>query len=339
MGTWRIDPPIDFETKDDGKTIEINFGENKDDNQTYVVTYTDDLGNCGKTTIVHQGGCGGPEPPQPVGDCNLSQTRSNIENTGFTGTVITYNTESCDASSIRATSTTEGVNLSVGDGIITMEVGPTDSQRTIDVTVKVTIDGEEKTYDFTFIQSGSSPTPPTGYGTINIKLTNNTGSEIRLYGESIMNISTTPSVWNNVVGINVHLVPTHSHGWEDETNTIVIPAGGTKEWSYNVESKYLVGTYGIVEIDSNYGVPLYLYAMYYSTSSNKVKKGNGFYHTKVNGHQYLTDGATINVEADYLGVAGNVGKIILADSTTRISTIPSDKTYVILLPNQTTLPA
>lgn len=186
------------------------------------------------------------------------------------------------------------------------------------------------------------PTPPTGYGTINVNLTNNTGSEIRLYGESIMNISTTPSAggtYDNVTSVDVHLVSTHSHGWEDETNTIVIPAGGTKKWSYNVENKYLTGTYGIVEYDYNYGVPLLLYAMYYTTSSNKVKKGNGFYHTKVNGHQYLTDGATINVEADYLGVAGNVGKIILADENTRISTIPSDKTYVILLPNQTTLPA
>ena len=247
MGTWSISPNKYASIDENGLAT---FEKNEDGvGITYTITYTDEYGNCGSTTIYQPGGCYSPTPT------------------------------------------------------------PT-------------------------------PTPPTGYGTINIKLTNNTGSEIRLYGESIMNISTTPSVWNNVVGIDVHLVPTHSHGWEDETNTIVINAGETKKWSYNVENKYLTGTYGIVEEDFNYGVPLYLYSRYYSKNNGgHYGKGNGFYHTKVNGHQYLTDGATINVEADYLGVADHVGKIILADENTRISTIPSDKTYVILLPNKKTLPA
>lgn len=309
----------------------------------YTITYTDENGNCGSTTIRQQGNCSspGPEPPQPVGVCNFTQSVNNIPYNGFTGTVITYNAEQCEASSIIATSTIAGVDLLVENGVITMEVGQgTDSQRTIDVTVKVTIDGGEKTYDFTFIQSGSSPTPPTGYGTIIVNLTNKTGSEIRLYGEVKMYISKTPAnPCSNYNGVNVYLVPSHSTGWVDETNNIIVPVRGIKQWSYNVESQYLDGSYYIMETDCGYHLPLDLYTMYYTKNSNKVKKGNGLYHTKVTGRQYLTDRVTINVEADYLGVADNVGKIILADENTKISTIPSDKTYVILLPNQTKLPA
>lgn len=152
----------------------------------YTITYTDENGNCGSTTIRQPGNCSGPgpEPPQPVGACNFTKyTTSNIPSIGDTVTAITYNTELCDASSISATSTTEGVNLSVGDGIITMEVGATDSQRTIDVTVKVTIDGEEKTYDFTFIQSGSSPTPGGDNVYVNIVLNNTCNYDIKIIGK------------------------------------------------------------------------------------------------------------------------------------------------------------
>ena len=156
-----IDTDVTIHDNGDG-TADIDFPKNDGGTPIrYVVEYKVSS-NCGRMEISQPAGCGspGPEPPQPVGDCNFTKyTTSNIPSAGGTVTAITYNTELCDANSINATSTTEGVNLSVGDRIITMEVGPTDSQRTIDVTVKVTIDGEEKTYDFTFIQSGSSPTP------------------------------------------------------------------------------------------------------------------------------------------------------------------------------------
>ena len=168
---------------------------------------------------------------------------------------------------------------------------------------------------------------------ITIKLTNSTSNEIRLCGEAIMNISQNPTdtEWSNTIGINVHLVSSHSTGWKNEANDIVIPAGGTKSWSYNIDSKYFDGTYYIMEVDHGYGYPLYLYSKYYSKNSNAVKQGNGMYHTKTT-HQKLQSGGTISVTVDRLK-----DDAMLADNNTTISTIPSDKNYAILIPGTLTL--
>lgn len=183
------------------------------------------------------------------------------------------------------------------------------------------------------------------YGTVHVNIQNDTGSEIRLYGEMLICASRTPSNWNNAIQISADFIRPHNPDWYSYPNTVSIGIGQSCSINCLVETKYLDGTYYLMEGQSasDYVTPVWLYSVYYNTRDNTVNWGQALYHIEKNEiRQQLSNGATIYVTADRLKLSDESPRVTdttvaISGTTTEVNNLPNTIHYVVLPIGEKTL--
>lgn len=208
---WTIEPNISFETIDNG--IVVTFPENSSERDiTYTIKYTDDLGNCGETTVTVPHG----DTPVPPVECVITLS-SLVESGG--GSKISIGTYSNCEGTIAGTSSADFIsNIRGENGRIYANVQENQSEDTRTSNVTVAIGGTSKSTVIT--QSGGDVPLDYWHTGLPVIVINTPG------GQDI----TSKEEWMEGVSISIYESPNSEPVYQNDA--LQIRGRGNSSWNY-----------------------------------------------------------------------------------------------------------